>query len=565
MESSQFQVLYRVFLLRVVDLELLSADGDPMKLVGQLAALLAAVSFLFCTPLILASGAIEESSLWTLEHALIATTMLLIGLFSVLNWDSIFPDKRDVLVLAPLPVHPEIIFVAKLSALAYAMGVSALALNVFSGLLWPLYLASTVSFMGILRSFAAYWTTVAVAAAFMFFTVLSIQGVASQLMPRQLFLRLSALIQTTLFCIFLGMYILEPSLETPQALNAPENQRLLAWLPTYWFFGLFHRLDGVKGPARAAFAALADRASIALVVVIATAAATLLLTYFRSLRRIAEEPDILPHSHQLQWLKRQRFPGNPLSATIMFFCLRTLLRSRHHRVILSFYFGVGFAIVLAYIRTLFFLDRMGQSSSGTASPLVSSPVLAASILMMCVGVAGIRVVSSLPIALHANWIFRITELREPSAYLATTRRAFAILGIAPVWLGSCVLFFAIWPWSMACEHLLVLALLGMILVELSLHGFRKIPFTCSYLPGKGNLQYVFWACALFLLPLINAAAQAEIRMLNHPLGYCTIIAALCVALAGARWNAAKPAPSLPQMQFDEVSPPELCSLNLNRN
>ena len=44
-------------------------------------------------------------------------------------------------------------------------------------------------------------------------------------------------------------------------------------------------------------------------------------------------------------------------------------------------------------------------------------------------------------------------------------------------------------------------------------GFEKIPFACSYLPGKGNLHFVFWACALFLLPLINAAAQFEMQIL----------------------------------------------------
>lgn len=49
----QFIVLYRVFLLRVVDLEILSADGDVTKLLGQFAALLAGVSVLFTAPLIL--------------------------------------------------------------------------------------------------------------------------------------------------------------------------------------------------------------------------------------------------------------------------------------------------------------------------------------------------------------------------------------------------------------------------------------------------------------------------------------------------------------------------------
>jgi uncharacterized membrane protein len=118
---------------------------------------------------------------------------------------------------------------------------------------------------------------------------------------------------------------------------------------------------------------------------------------------------------------------------------------------------------------------------------------------------------------------------------------------------------------MAGEHLLVLALLGMILVELCLRGFEKIPFTCSYLPGKGNLQYVFWACALFLLPLINAGARLEMLMLNRPLGYGAIIAVLGTALACARWHTAALTRHVTQMKFDEANPPELFSLGLDRN
>ncbi len=46
MKETQFRVLYRQFLFRMIDLELLSADakGDMSKLFGQFAALLIFVS-----------------------------------------------------------------------------------------------------------------------------------------------------------------------------------------------------------------------------------------------------------------------------------------------------------------------------------------------------------------------------------------------------------------------------------------------------------------------------------------------------------------------------------------
>jgi hypothetical protein len=563
LQSRQFRTLYRVFLLRVVDLELLSADGDPTRLLGQFAALFAAISFLFCTPLILASGKLDESTLGSFEHALIAITMLVVGLLSALNWDSIFPDKRDVFVLAPLPVNPRTIFAAKLAAMAYALGLSVLTLNVFTGLIWPLYFCSTATLWGILRSFAAYWATIFAAAAFMFFFVLTLQGVASQLLPRQLFLRFSAWLQMGTFCLFLGMYILEPSLETPKAFAAAENQYLLAWLPSYWFYALFHQLDGATEHIQPVFAALAARAWIALAVVISGAAITLLLSYLRSLHKIAEEPDILPNRSPRNW-KHTLLAGKSLSHTITLFCLRTLLRSRQHRVLLSFYFGVGLAIVLAYIKTLILMESSAPRAAGTsASAIVGTPFIEASILMLCVALAGIRIVATLPITLHANWLFRITELHMPPVYNAAVRHALLVVGLAPMWLGSCLLFLCLWPWCSAIEHLLVLGLLGMILVEVCLQDFPKVPFTCSYLPGKGNLQFVFWGFALILLPLIHAAAQAELRALNNVTGFGAMVAALSLVLGCVRWVTQTRAQRLSHMQFEEAYAPEIYALDLH--
>ena len=166
------------FLLRVIDLELLSADADTSRMLGQFAALFAGLSFLFTFWLIFAGGGLSKSFLWVMEHFLIATTMVVVGLFSVLCWDSIFPDRRDVLVLAPLPVRPGTLFRAKMAALLSALSLSILSLNIFSGLIWPLLFSATNGggFSGVIRSLAAYWITIVLAGAFMFCCVLGLQG-----------------------------------------------------------------------------------------------------------------------------------------------------------------------------------------------------------------------------------------------------------------------------------------------------------------------------------------------------------------------------------------------------
>jgi hypothetical protein len=552
MTKLQFRTLYRVFLLRVVDLELLADHGDSGRLLGQFAALLAGISFLFTAPLILVGG-LPQGDIWTMEHLLIATTMVVVGLFSVLSWDSSFPDRRDILVLGPLPIPPRMLFVAKLTALTAALGLSIFALNVFTGLVWPLvFFRATNGVLGAMRSLAAYWMTMLAASAFIFCSVLCVQWAAAQLLPRQIFLRVSALLQAALFCLFLCVYFLEPSLETIGALSAPPNQRLFAWLPSYWFFGLFQELNGSMQPV---FAPLATHAWTGLAIATIGAVAAYLLSYLRTLRKIVEEPDILPGASRM---RTPRFGGS-LQTAILFFSLRTLLRSHQHRVILSFYLGAGFAVVLACVR-----PSLGPNGGlrGTVVEATSLPLLIASILTMSVAVLGVRIVCSVPISLRANWTFRVIEIYKVSAYLKAIRWSLLLLALCPVWAALAALFLSIWPWRQAIGHLIVLAALGMILIDLSLYRFRKIPFTCSYLPGKGNIQFVFWACILVVLPLTTIFAKFELNALHNSVRYTVVIAVLAISEIFVRSRTVVFARSVKALSFEEVTPSEILGLGL---
>jgi D-alanyl-D-alanine-carboxypeptidase/D-alanyl-D-alanine-endopeptidase len=75
------------------------------------------------------------------QHFVIATTMLVVGLFAVLSWDATFPDRRDVLVLAPLPVAARTMFLAKVAAVASALGLTVVLLHSAMGLILPLVFA----------------------------------------------------------------------------------------------------------------------------------------------------------------------------------------------------------------------------------------------------------------------------------------------------------------------------------------------------------------------------------------------------------------------------------------
>src|SRR5262249_30346984 len=142
---------------------------------------------------------------------------------------------------------------------------------------------------GFVRTYLAFWITVFAAGAFLFCSVLAVQGIAAQL-PRRQFLAASSFLQLGAFCLFIAVYCLQPSTAGEAAIAAAKNQPALGWLPLYWFLGLFHWLSGSTLPA---IPPLARRAAIGLAAAVAAASGAFLLSYFRTMRKIIEEPDII--------------------------------------------------------------------------------------------------------------------------------------------------------------------------------------------------------------------------------------------------------------------------------
>ena len=114
----QFRVLFRQFLLRVVDLEALSIKADVIGFLGQFAGVLIMLSLILSVMAGMYPVAAEET--------LIFFTVLTVGLITVITWDATFPDRRDVLVLAPLPVKPRTLLAAKVTASGAVLALAVL-------------------------------------------------------------------------------------------------------------------------------------------------------------------------------------------------------------------------------------------------------------------------------------------------------------------------------------------------------------------------------------------------------------------------------------------------------
>ena len=540
----RFRILCRQFLLRVVDLEALSIEADIPRFLGQFAGVLIMISIVN----FISASMFLLSMTWRIEQCLIATMMLVAGLIVVVSWDATFPDRRDVMVLSPLPVAPRTILFAKVAALCAVLSIAILALNVATGVICPLLLGSQhSSILGFFQSFAAYWFTMVAASAFLFCSVLTVQGFTALLLPRRLFLGLSAILQLAAFGLFLGVYFLQGTITTPAAMATPENQRLLACSPSFWFFALLNQLNGSLPPA---LAWLAQRAWTGLGLSVFGAATSLILCYLRTMKKTVEEPDLVPGAEGLHWTPRF---GSSLQTALVLFSFRSLTRSRQHRVVLAFYFSMVFAIALALLRYVL--------SPVTLRPLTPDFIIP-TILMMSFAVIGLRSVFPLPISLTANWVLRITQLCSSQKYIAATRRSQLLFVVLPVWLVSACLSLSFRPWHQVAEHLAVLALLGLVFAELSLIGFYKVPFTCSYLPGKSNIQVAFWGLVVVLLVLTVAFAPFEQRALSDPFLYVGLFIVLSAAACGL-WAFNRHRAKSAVLYFEELPEEIITTLKLN--
>jgi len=551
-ERQQFRILYRDFLSRVVDLELIATGGDVRALAVRFGSMLGAFSFILAYLIVPRYGTSGHSHgqlsrlAWNDEEFLISATIAVAGLCAVMAWSTVFPDRRDVLILGLIPVHIRTMVMARIAAIAAVLGAGIGTLNVFTGLLFPFALATGI--LDGLRAFGAWWLVLAAAGVFTFCSGLVLQGTAALVLPWGAFQRVSGFLQLAALFTVLGLFFLTPSFDSA---SPP------LFIPSFWFVGLLHEL---RGDTNQIFDPLAARAAVGLAVVIPLAAALYVLSWSRNVRRIVESPDILPAKRA--WLASalaKMVSSAPFERAILLFTMRTVARSRQHRLMLAVYGGFAFALSLAFSGSL--VGAPGQSWSRPNVPL-----LVAGFLLLSCAVVGARSIFALPIALSANWIFRITAVHRPGVYFTAVRKSLYTIAALPVWIATAIYYLAIWPGRPAFEQILFLVLAGTILVERSLYQFRKIPFTCSWLPGSthGKMKAGVWGCVF--LVVANMSGAIELWTMEKLVRAVLLLGIMSAAAYRARRRTAEFAAARDnRLQFEDLPPAEIYALDLRQD
>jgi hypothetical protein len=183
-------------------------------------------------------------------------------------------------------------------------------------------------------------------------------------------------------------------------------------------------------------------------------------------------------------------------------------------------------------------------------------------LVIVLGIAA-RASLALPIEPRANWVFRLTDQD-------TTRsdRLFAAESLIAV----CAVFIPVllvlpFHWMIAGPRSLLAAAItcafGFLWTEILLHRWRRIPFTCSYLPGKHSVAQSFSVGlgTFVMIRTIGGAIAGETLRGRSNMPVLIVVTALSLVALLLRWQRREWWRQAPVL-FDDELPSDVQRLGL---
>lgn len=563
-EIGQFRELVRHFFSRFFDNDLVAIDGDMRATVVNLLAMLSApgmiLPFLFLSKYV----RLQDQPMYVRDLAslgekefFICFSMTVMGLVTVIEWDMLFPDRRDYANLTPLPIRLSTMFAAKIAALLAFLAIFSVVINAFSPVLFPAVVTQKGPLMTAATFARCHIVSILAANAFVFFFCVAVQGILMNLLGYRAFRRVSPYVQFALVALIILMFLLSGRIVSELQPNAAANPPAVYVFPPLWFLGLYQTQLGWTNPV---FHDLAASARLAAGWTSAAALATYLLSYRRHVKRSLESAgDFLKAPSAIE-----AFAGrvadrlvvrDPQQRASFYFVWQTLSRSRRHKLFFAAYVAVGCALIFEGLAVL--VASGGNSWMYRPIPqLLPAPLILSFFILF-----GLRHVFAVPSELRANWVFQVSDGGEARRCLAGVKKAMIALGVIPLFVLLLPLHVLFWGWRTALLHMLFGLVISLLLVEILLANFEKVPFACSYLAGKANLK-VSWPIYLFgFTTYVSVCLALEYWMLQRPVRFAWLAALVLLvkaALAFYRWRVGREV----ALVFDEQPEPLVRTLNL---
>jgi len=560
-ESRQFTKLSRNFLTRFFESDLLSQNADFRATLSQALGLLASPGLfipLLLLPLLMMDSDAARS--WPIKLIFVSLSFLVMGALSVLEWDALMLDGRDRAILMALPIRPRTIFGAKFWALAQFMLIFSIDVNAGSILLLPpleMVGKGNGGFLEMSRYAIAHTAGTVGASAFTFLLVVSIQATLINIFTPRWFRRISTAAQVFAILMLLATLFFFPAIMQGLPEWKHQNSPMFRLFPPVWFVGI---CEVLQGTADAQFRSVARTGLSALAAVGGWSVLAYAVAYGRYMRASLETPTNASRRtggrRVAEALIRRAMP-HPVQRAVFRFTLQTMRRSPRHRLILAAYVGTGLAIVLEEIVTLSFRGG-GAWRQARQMALLSLPLVLSFFLL-----SGMRFMFNIPSELAANWIFQIAERDGQSDYLAGVRKCMGIAVVAPLVVLVAGVYSILLGPATAMAHAAYCTLLSLIMIELLLWRFNKLPFTCSYAPGTVPVVILLCGYWLAFMAYTDFMVLAETYFLRSWEATLISLVLLGVLLWALMLRRARPREGAAGLVFHEEPEPVVRTLDLS--
>jgi len=186
-----------------------------------------------------------------------------------------------------------------------------------------------------------------------------------------------------------------------------------------------------------------------------------------------------------------------------------MVRSEAHRLVLT---GVGgLALVLA---SQAMLDAFEGARSWRAAAL-SPDALSIPFILSFLIIVGLRLVFEVPVELRSNWIFQLMLDSNGQECERLAQRVILILVLPGLAAITLPVYAYLENWRVACLHTLLVVTWAVLLTNIVLTRFRKLPFTCTLPLFKQHSFVIMLAfCFGFLIYAVSTPEFESLALLE---------------------------------------------------
>jgi len=554
MEKRQVNILTKHFFKRFFENDDLTEDGQAgrklrivLVLMGFLGGYLALA---LLKPYL---GSADRSASWVEKSYLIGFYMLIMAIFDILQWKTMNLDGRDFNNLAVLPIKPRVLFLSKYLSLLRLMSLFFIATTALPALIFPMILlrGQAAGVLGFLRFFLVHLSVFFLAYLFVLSVCGLLDGFFCLLLKSAPYRRISAYLQIILLIgltfamiILVAFFTLYPEIYSSFPSLLRQHPERLRALPFFWFGGLY---ESLLGNPEHLFDSMA-RTALGVTVLGCFLHVGLAVLNYRKHLRPRGESDRTARSFKggqtAGRLFNALFLPTSTQRAVFHFVRITLKRIAKYKLIIGGYAAVAFSLFLVLLMTLGF--KMSHEDFLFHDKLVLIFPHIVTIFLL----AGSRAAANFPETLEANWIFKITEIREIEAYRLGLKKAVFFLVILPSYVLLFVLYQFLLPVQVASIYLGYGLLNSSIAVAVCFFGYAKIPFACGYGTrglGLGMIRWLAGGAAY-----VFAASGTGYRLLKRPDLFPYYGAFAVLLLIGIQILEKRIAVNNPRLAFEEI-------------